>query len=407
MKLITTVKKRFAALNRDMLLFISALAAAGFAESIFNAIFNNFLDASFSLNSFYRTFLEFPRESGGLLIVLVSALLFFIPTRRMAAISLLLGAVGLLLMAFFSVTFHWMFVWLFIFSLGQHLFMPINTSISMELAKEGETGKRLGQFNAIRNIAVIAGSFFVFLGFKFLHFNFKIAFSIAALSYLAAVCILYMMHPGSSQPPSSHIKLHKEYKLYYWLAILFGTRKQIFLTFAPWVLVTEYHQPTAVIATLLTVASISGIVFQPILGKTIDIYGEKVVLAAEAFLLIFVCFGYGFSKSLFSVQSAFIVACVCFIADQLLMSVNMARSTYLKKIAVKKEHITPTLTMAISLDHIFSISIALAGGVIWAKWGYQMVFLAGAGIAVVNLISAFFITIPGEAKDVVAVSGKV
>jgi predicted MFS family arabinose efflux permease len=400
------MKDRVITFNRDMLLFISAIAAAGFAESVFNAIFNNFLDASFRLSSFYRTFLELPRESGGLLIILVSALLFFIPTRRMAAISLLLGAVGLFLMAFFSVTFHWMFVWLFIFSLGQHLFMPINTSISMELAKEGETGKRLGQFNAIRNVAVIIGSFFVFLGFKFFHFNFKIAFSIAAVSYLAAVCVLYMMHPGSSQPPSSHMKLHKEYKLYYWLAILFGTRKQIFLTFAPWVLVTEYHQPTAAIATLLTVAGISGIVFQPILGKTIDTYGEKLVLAAEAFLLIFVCFGYGFSKSLFSEHNAFIIACICFVADQLLMSVNMARSTYLKKIAVKKEHITPTLTMAVSLDHIFSISIALAGGVIWAKWGYQMVFLAGAGIAAVNLISAFFIKLPGDVKNAVTVSGK-
>jgi predicted MFS family arabinose efflux permease len=406
MKSIPMMKMKLRSFNRDMLLFISALAAAGFAESIFNAIFNNFLNASFNLSSFYRTFLELPRESGGLLIIIVSALLYFIPTRRMAAISLLLAAVGLLCMAFFSVTFHWMFVWLFIFSLGQHLFMPINTSISMELAKEGETGKRLGQFNAIRNVAIITGSFFVFLGFKFFHFNFKLAFTIAAFSYLASVCVLYMMHPGSSQPPSSHMKLHKEYKLYYWLAILFGTRKQIFLTFAPWVLVTEYHQPTAVIATLLTVAGVSGIVFQPFLGKTIDVYGEKLVLAAEAFLLIFVCFGYGFSKSLLSEHIAFIVACICFVADQLLMSVNMARSTYLKKIAVKKEHITPTLTMAVSLDHIFSISIALAGGVIWAKWGYQMVFLAGAGIAVVNLLSAFFIKVPGDVKSAVTLSGK-
>jgi predicted MFS family arabinose efflux permease len=393
-----TIKKKLGTFNKDMLLFITALAAAAFSESVFNSIFNNFLDSTFSLNSFYRTFLEVPRESGGLLVVFVSTILFFIPNRRMAAISMILGTVGLICMAFFSVTFHWMFVWLFIFSLGQHLFMPINTSISMELAKEGETGKRLGQFNAIRNVAVITGSFFVFFGFKFLHFNFKIAFCIAAIIYLCAAFTLYLMHPGSTQSVSNRLKIHKEYKLYYWLAILFGTRKQIFLTFAPWVLVTEFHQPTAAIATLLTIAGISGIVFQPMLGKTIDKYGEKAVLASEAFLLIFVCFGYGYSKTFFSMQTAFFIACFCFVVDQLLMSVNMARSTYLKKIVVKKEHITPTLTMAVSLDHIFSISIALAGGVIWAKWGYQMVFLAGAGIALVNLFSAFLITTPHMVK---------
>jgi predicted MFS family arabinose efflux permease len=407
MQQINTIKKKLVLLNRDMLLFISTLAAAAFSESVFNSIFNNFLDTTFSLNSFYRTFLELPRESGGLLIIVVSAILFFIPSRRMAAISLLLGASGLVCMAFFSVTFHWMFVWLFIFSLGQHLFMPINTSISMELAKEGETGKRLGQFNAIRNVSIIAGSFFIFLGFKFFHFNFKIAFCIAALVYLCAACFLCLMHPGSAQPGSSHIKIHKEYKMYYWLAILFGTRKQIFLTFAPWVLVTEFHQSTAVLATLLTIAGISGIVFQPLLGKAIDTYGEKTVLASEAFFLIFICFGYGFSKTIFPLNQAFIVACICFVADQLLMSVNMARSTYLKKIAIKKEHITPTLTMAVSLDHIFSISIALTGGVIWAKWGYQMVFLAGSAIALVNLVSAFFITTPAAVRrEAVAIVGK-
>jgi hypothetical protein len=40
----------------------------------------------------------------------------------------------------------------------------------------------------------------------------------------------------------------------------------------------------------------------------------------------------------------------------------------------------------------------LTGGIIWAKWGYQKVFLLGAGIAVVNLISVQFIRIKGKTK---------
>jgi predicted MFS family arabinose efflux permease len=72
----------------------------------------------------------------------------------------------------------------------------------------------------------------------------------------------------------------------------------------------------------------------------------------------------------------------------------MARSTYLKKIAVHPDHVTPTLTMSVSLDHVFSITIALLGGVIWSKWGYQMVFVLGAGIALVNFVSVQFIHLP-------------
>jgi predicted MFS family arabinose efflux permease len=384
------------ALPRDLLLFIGTVMTIGFAESIFNAVFNNFLSETFSLTSFYRTFLELPRESGGLLVIFVSALFFFLPGRRMAVVATLIGTTGLLLMAFFSVTVHRMFVWLFLFSLGQHLFMPLSTSIGMELAREGQTGRRLGQLNSLKNIAIISGSFFVFIGFKYLHLDFTKSFICAALFYGAGAVLLYSMKPGRKNPPAMHLKLHREYRLYYWLSVLFGTRKQIFLTFAPWVLVTVYHQPTAVIATLFTISGVCGIFFQPFLGKAIDRLGERFILSAEALLLIFVCTGYGFARNIFPEQIALVVACACFIADQLLMSVNMARSTYLKKIALHPDHITPTLSMSVSIDHVFSITVALLGGVVWAAWGYQAVFVAGAGIALVNLASARFIRVPGR-----------
>jgi predicted MFS family arabinose efflux permease len=382
-------------MQRDMLLFIVTLSTVGLGDSVLNAVFNNFLDTTYDLNSFWRTFLELPRESGGLLVIIVSAALFFIRTRRLAVIATLCGAIGLTMMALFSQTFHLMFIWLFMFSLGQHLFMPLNTAIGMELAKEGKTGTMLGRLNAIRNLATITGSFLVYVGFKYLSFDFKISFLIASMFYLIGALTLFCMHPGYAHPAKTHLKLYKEYGMYYWLAILFGTRKQIFLTFAPWVLVTVFKQPTSMIAKLLTIAGIVGIAFQPLLGKAVDRLGERTVLACEAFFLIFICIGYGYSSQWFSKEIALIVAAACFIADQLLMSVNMARSTYLKKIAISKEHITPTLTMAVSIDHIFSISIALLGGVIWSKFGHQAVFLLGAVIALVNLVSAMMLRVPG------------
>ncbi|MFH0789443.1 MAG: MFS transporter [Pseudomonadota bacterium] len=388
------IKQHLGHFERDMLFFISGLAMIGFAESMVNAVFNNFLNETFSLSSFQRTFLELPRELPGFSVIFVSAVLFFVRSRRLATIAALAGAGGLILMAFFSVTFHWMFAWLFILSLGQHMFMPLNTSIGMELAREGQTGKRLGQFNAIRNFVFVIGGFFTFLGFKYLHFTFQISFLFAALFYFFAALMFFAMHPGKAHPPAYHLTFHKEYRLYYWLSILFGTRKQIFLTFAPWVLVTVFNQPVTMLATLLTIGGFCGVIFQPLLGKAIDQLGEKTVLTMEAVLLIGVCLGYGFSRDFLPERAALIIVSLCFVMDQLLMSVNMARATYLKKIAVHPDHITPTLTMSVSLDHVFSISIALVGGVIWAAWGYQMVFLLGGCIALLNFISARFIRIP-------------
>ncbi len=279
-------------------------------------------------------------------------------------------------------------MWLFILSVGQHLFLPLNQSIGMEFAKDGKTGKRLGQLNGINNIFMILGSFVIFIGFKFFNFNFKIAYSLAALCFIISGLFLFFMTPDSPMPVREKFKIKKEYSLYYWLCILFGTRKQIFMTFAPWVLVTVFHQKTQTIATLLTIGGIAGIFLKPLLGKAIDKFGEKVILAAEAFILIFVCLAYGFAKNIFTEHIALIITFVCYVIDQLLMSVSMARATYLRKIVKNKDEVHQTLTMGVSIDHIFSISIALISGFIWYKFGYQFVFLIGGVIALINLFSA-------------------
>ena len=176
--------------------------------------------------------------------------------------------------------------------------------------------------------------------------------------------------------------------------MLYGSRKQIFLTFAPWVLVTVFHQPTQTIATLFLIGGMIGIVFQPLLGWATDRLGERIVMLSESVLLVFVCLGYGFARFLVSENTAFLIACVCFLVDQMLMSVNIARSTYIKKIALHPSHVQPALTMSVSIDHIFSIIVALLGGVIWDALGFQYVFLLGALIAVGNLIAALYIRIP-------------
>ena len=258
----------------------------------------------------------------------------------------------------------------------------------MELAVKGETGKRLGQFSAVANIAMIIGSFAIFVGFKYFNLNFKISYIAACLGFVAVAILIFMMKKDEPVPVKMKFQLRREYKLYYWLTILYGTRKQLFLTFAPWVLVTVFQQKTQVLATLLAIGGVIGIFFKPMLGKAIDKLGERLILTTEAAMLVLVCVGYGFSKSIFEETTAIYVVFTCYIIDQMLVAVSMARATYLQKIAVRPEDVSQTLTMGVSIDHIFSIGIAVLGGLIWVQWGYQYVFLLGAVIAVINFFSA-------------------
>jgi predicted MFS family arabinose efflux permease len=366
----------------------------GIAYSIMDATFNNFLNERFALSGFGRSFLEIPRELPGLLVVFASAMLWFLCSRRLAVVAMLLGAAGTILIGFASPTYVVMVLWLFIYSLGQHIFLPLSSTIGMELAEEGKTGQRLGQLNAIRNLAAIFGSFLVFVGFKYLGFTFHHTFALAAMAFISAALLMFAMKPEQIQPPALHLQLHREYRLFYLLSVLYGSRKQLFLTFAPWVLVTVFHQPTQTIATLLMIGGIIGIVFQPLLGWATDRLGERIVLMCESVLLVFVCLGYGFGRFLMSENAAFFIACGCFLVDQMLMSVNMARAMYMKKIALQPSHVQPALTMSVSIDHCFSIIIALLGGFIWSRLGFQYVFLLGTFIALGNLLAALQVRVP-------------
>jgi predicted MFS family arabinose efflux permease len=382
--------------SRQLKIFILVTLAMSAGYSVMDATFNNFLDANFTLTGFQRSFLELPRELPGFLTVFVSALLWFLCSRRLGSLSLALGAAGALLIGFASSSYAIMTVWLFIYSLGNHVMMPVTTTIGMELAEDGKTGQRLGQLNAVRNFAVILGSFLVFLGFRYLNFTFQVTFIIIAVALGFAAVLMLGMERSTPKPASLFLKLYPEYRLYYLLALLFGSRKQLFITFAPWVLVTIFKQPTQLLATLMTIGGVIGILFQPLLGRMIDRLGERAVLASEAVLLVFVCFGYGFARDLLPEATAFLVVCACFLLDQMLLSVSMARSTFMKKIARDPAHIQPSLTMAITIDHVFSILAALVGGLLWTRFGFQYVFLMGAGIALVNLFVALQVKVPAS-----------
>jgi MFS family permease len=311
---------------------------------------------------------------------------------------MILSAAGAALIGFASSSYWVMVCWLFIYSLGQHLYMPIASTIGMELAREGQDGRRLGQLNAIRNFATIVGSFLVFLGFRFLGFTFQHTFAVASVLLILAAVLLFSMKHETVVRKRGFLQLHKEYSLFYILGSISGARRQLFLTFAPWVLVSVFHQPTQIMATLYTIGGVIGILFQPLLGWTIDKFGERTVLASEAVVLVFVCFGYGFAKFLLPQNIAFLTVCACFLVDQMIFSVSMARATYMKKIALQPDHIQPALTAAVTIDHIFSISAALLGGLVWNAVGFQYVFLFGAGIAVVNFFTALRVNLPTKAK---------
>jgi hypothetical protein len=372
-----------------MILFMLASACIGISQSIDASVFNNFLSDTFHLTVSQRTILEFPRELPGFLVVFVSGALIFLGDVRIASIANMLAAFGLLGLGYLSPDFYVMMAWMTLYSMGQHLFMPMSNSIGMNLAEGVGLGKVLGRINGLNTAAYLGTSLITALIFRYVKVNYSIAFTVGAIAFTCSSVLILFMKPNKPKSVGKKLVFRKEYTLFYWLNVLYGARKQIFLTFGPWVLIKVFSQGVSTFAILGFFIAGLGIVVKPFVGNMIDMKGERFVLAFEAVVLIVICSGYAAAESLsghLGIEgAALFLICACYVIDQLLNATSMARATYLKKIAVIPEDVSPTLSMGLSIDHAVSMVVPWLGSLVWNAFGYEYVFVLGAFIAVGNL----------------------
>lgn len=382
--------------DRNYLIFLLASVFLGIGQSVDGATLTNYLKENFQMLILQRSALEFPRELPGLLVAVIIASLYSLGDMRIAVIANILAAIGMFALGMIPPDYSLVVLTIFIYSMGQHIYMPLSNSIGMSFANSGELGRKLGQVSAANTAALVISSAILWALFKFVHISYTTSFSIGAASFLIAAMLLSMIKPAQTVKKQIRYIFRKEYRLYYWLCILFGARKQIFITFGPWVLVDIFKEPVTTMAMLFFMISVIGIFTKPFIGYLIDKIGEKFVLSGEAIAFFFVCLGYAFAEDMFSNTFALLLVNTCYILDQTLSSVSMARATYLKKIALAEEDVSPTLSLGTSIDHIVTMFLPIIGGLVWynnGSQGYKYVFLGGAFIAMINFVSARFINI--------------
>jgi predicted MFS family arabinose efflux permease len=379
-------------LERDFLIFLLVGVFLGIGQSVDGATLTNFLKDRFHIDVIQRTALEFPRELPGFLVVFIIGFLYTLGDIRIAAIANMCAAAGMFLLGIIpSSNYSIVVLCVFIYSTGQHVYMPLANTIGMSFAEDGKLGRKLGQLSSANTASLVVSSAILWCLFKFFNISYIVSFSIGAAAFVIAGFLMFMMNPKQTAKPKTRFVFRKEYKLYYLLCVLFGARKQIFITFGTWVLVDVFKQKVTTMTILFFLVSTLGIFVKPLIGHLIDKVGEKFVLAGESAILFFVCLGYAFSNDILKGSAAIILVCICYIMDQSSSAVSMARSTYLKKIALSSDDVSPTLSMGISIDHIVSMFLPMLGGIVWDKGGpggYKYVFIGGAVIALINFFLA-------------------
>ncbi|MGI6139688.1 MAG: MFS transporter [Candidatus Hydrogenedentales bacterium] len=376
-------------LKYQLYIFYAALSCTAMATSIHDSTFNNFLSDTFHLSADARGYLEFPRELPGFLVVMMTGLLCMLPLTRVGLVGTLLSATGLSFLALKGTGYPFMILSMVSMSAGVHLLQPVSSSIVIGLSEAHNRGTRLGQAAAVSTTFTALGTGMVWFFMDRSAPQYSTTFFCAAAVFLCGGIIYSLMHIPHLHQPRQRLVFRPQYRLYYLLEFLSGARKQIFLTFGPWVLIKVYGLPAASIAGLLMLSCLIGIVFKPLAGMTMDFMGERFVMIGEGLVLIFVCLGYGYAPKLIPDPTwARRLACSCFILDEMLFALGNARALYLSRLVPNLQELNSSLAMGISINHVASMVIPAIAGTIWVGLGYERLFLGAALFAVCLAIVA-------------------
>ena len=170
--------------------------------------------------------------------------------------------------------------------------------------------------------------------------------------------------------------------------MFYGARKQVFMTFAPYVLILFYGANAATVSLLFASSAITCFFASPIVGRIIDKLGYKVVMVTDTLLLIVVCFFYGFAHHLFPKDIAFIVCCINYILDSVISLASMATNVYVQDLSDNADEVKATISTGVSINHVISVFIALFGGWIWQKLGIEILFICSAILGLCNTLYA-------------------
>ena len=387
-----TIKLSKSEISKGLLIFLIISALLGMTVTVESTSVANRLYDDLDFTVMQRSMLEAPRELPGVLSVIFIGMMNALGDIKIAAVANVVGGAGMIFFGFAPNHFGIILVSLLIYSVGQHLYIPLANTIAMTFAKGEGFGRRLGQVQGLGSFSVIVSSGILFFLYKVLGVSYGLVFMIGGGAMLTAGMLFFVLDANSRKVVSEkRFVLRREYSTYYVLAVINGARKQITLTFAPWLLITVFERPVTTITALFFAVCVINIFFKPWYGGLIDSRGEIYALRLEALVMFTACIGFTFAKSLFSERIALLVAGACYMMDKLMEAAQMARATYVRRISKDPADVARTLTMGQSMDHVVSMLLPIAAGYAWYAGGtngYMYVFAGGAAISVANFLVA-------------------
>ncbi len=380
--------------RRPEVLLMLMASAVPLSFATWSSLINNFAIERAAFTGAEIGILQSLREIPGFLAFAVVLVLLLVREQSLALWSLLILGIGTAATGYFP-TILGLYLTTIVMSLGFHYFETVQSSLALQWIDKRDAPEIFGRIIAVGSFTGILSFLFVFYVFSKFGIDFKQTYVIGGGLTCLIALIAWLAFPRFPQRVAQHktLILRGRYWLYYALTFISGARRQIFVVFAGFLLVEKFHYSVPAISLLFLINGGLNMLMAPKIGRLIARWGERRALVFEYLGLIIIFVAYAF------VDDAF-VAGTLYVIDHLFFAIAIAIKTYFQKIADPAD-IASTAAVGFTINHIAAVIIPVVFGLVWLK-SPPLVFLMGAGMAVMSLGLAFLVPMgPRPGKETV------
>lgn len=374
-------------LRQPVFLLLLMAFAMPVSFATWSALLNNFVIEVAGFTGVEIGWLHTVREIPGFLAVGVIFLIIFVREQVLGLISLILLGVATAMTSYFP-QFGGILMLTLLSSIGFHYYETVNQSLQLQWIDKAKAPQTLGWLTAAGSFASLIAYGLLVLTWKTFDLSYEFVYLGAGgiTVLIAAFCLLYFPQFETPNPQNKTMVLRKRYWLYYALQFVSGARRQIFVVFAAFMMVERFGFEVHEVTALFLINYVANMIFAPLIGRAIGLYGERNMLIFEYVGLTLVFLAYG---GIYYFGWGVVLAAGLYVVNHLFFSMAFALKTYFQKIADPAD-IAPTAAVAFTINHIAAVFLPVVLGYMWIS-SPASVFVAAAGMAATSLVLSLLI----------------
>ena len=367
----------------EALLMLMAVAMP-LAFATWMALLNNYVVERAAFDGLDIGWLHVFREVPGFLAFLVIWLLLLIHEQRLALLSLVLLGLGTALTA--EVASFWgLMAVTVISSIGFHYYETVNQSLQLQWLEKDRAPQVIGWIVSAGSVGSLIVFGVIIVAWEGLGLSYATIYWTAGGATAGLALLAWIAFPMFRAPVVQNrgMVVRPRYWLYYALVFIAGARRQIFVVFAPFMMVERFGLEVHEVTGLMLVNYAASFVFAPLAGRAIRRFGERAALAVEyvGLFVVFVLYA-----GIYVFHWGVWLAMALYVIDHLLFALAIAHKTYFQKIADPADQ-APTAAVAFTINHIAAVTLPAPLGLLWLA-APEAVFALAAGLALASLMLA-------------------